>query len=554
MALNRICVKSLKITEFRIFRNIQIDFNKPITLITGRNGTAKSTLLGMLAQPFSFDSKKDCSVYIDNYHGLDLTKYVDIAGNRFTYPCDKVFRLSKAHDTPDKKYLYETELDGLNLKENPDSPLKTKRLLTVRQARSGNKLRFVTGPAIEGSESISHNSGEGNFPHPVIYLSLGRLYPLAELKNCEISEDHEKLDAKEAQWYSKAYKEIFAIVDEEPESGLMDTKEKKRSIVPLTLEYDGESCSAGQDNVGRILTALLSFRRLKEKLGKKYRGGLLLIDEVDATLHPDSQVKLIELLRREREELSLQIVVTTHSLYLIQHCSTVMRKNVGIIHISKDSGALEIESSATIEMIESNLKNEAILPQKSKKGKKVSVIVQDGEAVKLFKYIVKQNPFFKDKISISNIKGKRIDKSTHISGDYLRIIADNASKIPELKNVIFVPDGDMQWAKNSKNKNVVALPGNEPIEKQIYDMLNSLPANDVFWKNCSGKYYNKSVAIGNSVNLNASDTKSVKKWYCSQKPYWGLSLSIVFDKYFENHKSECEKFLSALREIVKRCL
>ena len=156
MATGKISVKSLKIKEFRKFRDNQIDFNKPITLITGRNGTAKSTLLGMLAQPFSFDSKKDCSAYIDNYHGLDLTKYVDIAGNLFTYPCDKVFRLSKAHDTPDKKYLYETELDGLNLNENPDSPLKTKRLLTVRQARSGNKLRFVTGPAIEGSESISH--------------------------------------------------------------------------------------------------------------------------------------------------------------------------------------------------------------------------------------------------------------------------------------------------------------------------------------------------------------------------------------------------------------
>lgn len=554
MATGKISVKSLKIKEFRKFRDNQIDFNKPITLITGRNGTAKSTLLGMLAQPFSFDSKKDCSVYIDNYHGLDLTKYVDIAGNLFTYPCDKVFRLSKAHDTPDKKYLYETELDGLNLNENPDSPLKTKRLLTVRQARSGNKLRFVTGPAIEGSESISHNSGEGNFPHPVIYLSLGRLYPLAELKKCEISEDHEKLDAKEAQWYSKAYKEIFAIVDEEPESGLMDTKEKKRSIVPLTPEYDGESCSAGQDNVGRILTALLSFRRLKEKLGKKYRGGLLLIDEVDATLHPDSQVKLIELLRREREELSLQIVVTTHSLYLIQHCSTVMRKNVGIIHISKDSGVLEIESSATIEMIESNLKNKAFLPQKNKKVKKVSVILEDGEAVKLFKYLIKQNPFFKGKISISNIKGKSKNKPTHISGDYLRLFADNASKIPELENVIFVPDGDMLWAKNSKNKNVVALPGNEPIEKQICDMLFSLPANDNFWKNCSGKYYNKSVAIGNFVNLDATDIDAVKKWYCEQKPYWGTGLSIVFDKYYEKHKPECEKFLNALREIVKRCL
>lgn len=554
MATGKISVKSLKIKEFRKFRDNQIDFNKPITLITGQNGTAKSTLLGMLAQPFSFDSKEDCSAYISNYHGLDLTEYVDIAGNRFTYPCDKIFRLSKAHDTPNKKYLYETELDGLDLNDDSDSPLKTKRLLTVQQARSGNKLRFVTGPAIPGSESISHNSGEGNFPHPVIYLSLGRLFPLAELKSCEISEDHEKLNPDEAKWYSNSYKEIFAIVDEEPESGLMDTKEKKRSVVPLTHEYDGESCSAGQDNVGRILTALLSFHRLKEKLGEKYRGGLLLIDEVDATLHPDSQVKLIELLRRECENLWLQIVVTTHSLYLIRHCSTVMRKNAGIIHISREGDVLEIESDATIEMIEANLKNVAIPPQKRKKGAKVSVILEDGEAVKLFKYLIKQSPFFKGKISIANIKGKRKDKPTHISGDYLRLFADNAGKIPELEKVIFVPDGDMQWVKNSKNKNVVALPGKEPIEKQIYDMLNSLSANDIFWKNCSGKYYRKGVAIGNNVNLDVTDIDAVKKWYCNQKPFWGSGLSIVFDKYYQTHKQECEKFLDALREIVKRCL
>ena len=505
----------------------------------------------MLAQPFSFDSKNDCSAYISNYHGLNLTEYVDIAGNLFTYPCDKIFRLSKAHDTPDKKYLYETELDGLNLTEDSDSPLKTKRLLTVRQARSGNKLRFVTGPAIQGSESISHNSGEGNFPHPVIYLSLGRLFPLAELKNCEISENHEKLNPNEAKWYSNSYKEIFALVDEEPESGLMDTKEKKRSVVPLTHEYDGESCSAGQDNVGRILTALLSFRRLKEELNEKYRGGLLLIDEFDATLHPASQIKLIEMLRRECGNLSLQVVVTTHSMYLIEYCSTIMRYSVGIVHICEIDGNLKVNSDASIENIKLDLKNKALPLPKPDRPDKISVVLEDGEAILFFKYLLNKDKTLKRKLMIANIDGKKVN---NLSGQYLEIFANNAKKIPELQNLIFVPDGDMNWAKKSKNKKVVKLPGSTPIEREIYEMLSSMSASAEFWNKCKGCNYTKKVAIGNYAGMDVSDINAVKNWYGQQKVYWGRGLCVVFNEYYKEHQKECDKFLDSLRNIVDLCI
>ena len=544
-----ISVSSLIITKFRKFDNQTVEFKKPITLITGQNGTAKSTLLGMLAQPFSFGSEKDKekqdnSVYIGNYHDLKLFSYNDIAGRSYTYPCDKIFRLSKLHDTLEKEYLYETKIEGIDFNVDSNSPLKTKKLLTVKQGRSG-RLRFVTGPGIK--ETITHNSGEGNFPHPVIYLSLGRLRPLAEVKSCNIVPE-KVLDESEYQRYNEAYKEIFSIVDEEPQSGLMETKEKKRSIVPLAEDYDGESCSAGQDNIGRILTALLSFRRLKEELKDKYRGGLLLIDELDATLHPSSQVRLMKLLCRVREELSLQIVTTTHSLYLIEHCETVFKKSAGIIHIRNKNGDLEVNSEASLEDIKADLKNEAIPPSKRKTPRKISVILEDGEAVRLFKYLIKQDSFLKNKISIANIKGKKsIDKASKISGCYLQIFADNAEKIPELQKVIFVPDGDMSWAKNSKNKNIVSLPGDKAIEIQIFEMLS-----DAFWESCEGRNYSKSVAIGNYPKSDLQTIDGIKKWYSKQRPYWGRERKIVLEKYYQTNKKLCDAFLSKLRKIVYR--
>ena len=94
-------VVSLKIDAFRRFRNITLPFNDKVTLIVGQNGTSKSTLLGMLAQPFSFGvvrgktaRKADASSYTKNYHGLKLHECEDLTGKPFMYDCDDVFRLS----------------------------------------------------------------------------------------------------------------------------------------------------------------------------------------------------------------------------------------------------------------------------------------------------------------------------------------------------------------------------------------------------------------------------------------------------------------------------
>lgn len=130
----------LKIETFRRFKNITIPFSPNVTLIAGQNGTSKSTLLGMLAQPFSFGKvrgkqarSKDQSSYTDNYHGLVLTDYVDLSGRYFMYDCDNVFRLSKEHDSNDNIYQYETVLD--NIIPAPNSPLVNNTLFTCNRKR-----------------------------------------------------------------------------------------------------------------------------------------------------------------------------------------------------------------------------------------------------------------------------------------------------------------------------------------------------------------------------------------------------------------------------------
>jgi len=556
-------VEMLKITEFRKFKNCEIRFLKRITFLAGQNGTAKSTVLGMLAQPFSFGSARrstdvDGSTYVSTYHGLRLDDFLDISGKSYTYDCDKIFRLSKKFDTPDKKYLYETIISGVDYSVETDSHLKGKKLLTVRQPRSGGQLRFVTGPGKE--DAITHNAGEGNFPHPVIYLSLGRLLPLAEVKDCCITSEVGRLSEEEQSLYVKAYKRIFSLVDENPASGLMEATGKSKSIVPIDTYYDGESCSAGQDNIGRILTALLSFRRLKDSLGEKYRGGLLLIDEIDATLHPASQYRLIEVVNDYAKELDLQVVVTTHSLFLIDSCCrSKLSKDIGIVHIRKFTAQLKVDSECSSEDLELELKNESMPPPKKTGPEKVSVLLEDSVAVSLLKFLTKKSEVLNHHLEIANISKKIGQRSStaSLSGNYLEILPNNAKKIPLLKKLVIVPDGDMgdegKWASKTDNPNVLPLPGTRPIETQMYELLRKISDEDPFWGKCLGRNYAKPNAVGDD-DLDLDDIDAIKKWFKRQVKYWGRGNAIAYERYYQEYRSICDAFLKKLEVIYKRCV
>ena len=94
-----------------------------------------------------------------------------------------------------------------------------------------------------------------------------------------------------------------------------------------TENYGHLGNSAGQDNIGQIISSLISFKRLKEKLKKDYKGGILLIDEVDATLYAAAQIKLIKVLNRFAKSLNLQVVFTTHSIEILEYISNEINSN-----------------------------------------------------------------------------------------------------------------------------------------------------------------------------------------------------------------------------------
>ena len=53
--MSKTLLKKLKIQKFRGLSNTEISFGTDLTVLCGKNGTAKSSILGIAAQIFSFD-------------------------------------------------------------------------------------------------------------------------------------------------------------------------------------------------------------------------------------------------------------------------------------------------------------------------------------------------------------------------------------------------------------------------------------------------------------------------------------------------------------------
>lgn len=165
-------------------------------------------------------------------------------------------------------------------------------------------------------EKGDKRKGSGYIQLPVIYLSLKRLFPIGEDDKIQQSQNIE-LNADEIKIYQELHNEILISLDNIIKADYLESP-NKNTLGVNTDYYDWVQNSAGQDNIGKIILAILSFRRLKNDFPNDYKGGIFVIDEIDATMYPASQNKLIEVLRKYSSKLSVQIIFTTHSLSLLE--------------------------------------------------------------------------------------------------------------------------------------------------------------------------------------------------------------------------------------------
>jgi energy-coupling factor transporter ATP-binding protein EcfA2 len=490
-------VNKVTIRKFRHLRNIELVFGERLTAIAGQNGTGKSSVLGLVGHAFKFPA---------DYKTLNekqfATQYSEIF--RFSYP---------DYDKP-KDHDYTIELDS-----GESIPV----LSYDRKERGKERsLRLRVGKSIKE---------EGKVTFPVIYLGLRRLFPLAQ----ESSVKHEVkvLSREQTQKYQNLHNEILLLNEQiTPEYVEVFSKSFYAS---KTGKYDCFGNSAGQDNIGQILTAILSFEKLKELMRDSYPGGIVLIDEIDATLYPAAQIKLVEKLFRLSQDLDLQVIFTTHSTDVVE---TMMdpkyHEHSKVIYLYDAGGVKNVQDQITIEEIINDLKVQ--LPIR-KKPEKITVFCEDYEA----------------RLWISNLLGNRLRQ--HISfvhdcfgGSELVAIANK--RIPLFYRSIFVLDGDQEQAlKRNRCPRVILLPGQNRPENIFHEFLRNLPPDDKLWGPVGG--YTQQFCFRDQPNINP-DRNVMKEWFNNQKRYWGRGCSKLFNRWKEANPVLADTFKAEFEDIIKK--
>ncbi|MDO9012653.1 MAG: AAA family ATPase [Gallionella sp.] len=442
-------LKKLIIEKFRALNNVEIEFGDHITVVCGKNGTSKSSILGIAAQIFNFEKDwvKD-----------EAVSFQQITGGSFKSQYSEHFRISEKFDVPGSMTVNIELFDGYT------NQVATAKLELMKRGKSPR-------PVVRNNSTATGNTSR-NFTHPVIFLSLKRLYPIAD-------RDYKVIDFEYLQKHKQDFIGLTNELLNRNSSFATGTQGTINSAVAHGDNYDQESVSAGEDNAGQIILALMSFRKLKEEY-PDYKGGLLLIDEADAGLFPTAQVNLLKMLDRMCKSLNLQVVMTSHSPTLIEYAfeqSQKFRKKFKTVYLSNTYGDVQVKQDWSWTQINDDIRDasrglvstapDTFLP-------KVNVYFEDKEAADFFAALMIRQPVKKFMTLMTEV--------TLGCGHYLTLIK---SKVPEFaeKGIVCL-DSDVAQQLEGKNfRTVVLLPGNLPPDQLIFEHLYNLPADHEFWKN-----------------------------------------------------------------------
>ncbi len=517
-------ITKISIKKFRGFKNVEFDLGTHLTVISGQNGTQKTTILGMLSQPFS-----------NTETGNPMKMEKPLCGGSFKSAYSDKFKFSEIFD---KAGEHEWTL-FFDDKETPSYTVES-----IHRDKKAGTIRFWQ----KGDKS----KGSGYIQLPVIYLSLKRLLPLGEDNKLKTSTDF-TLTEEEFNFYQKWHNKILILTrakDKIISSDYLSSTDKQ-TLGANTDHYDWHTNSAGQDNISKILLAILSFKRLKEKYKSEYNGGILAIDEIDTTFYPGSQVKLIEALIQFSSKFNIQIIFTTHSLTILSETSKIQddvrRENqVKLMFLTKTDGQVDIKKNIDYEYIKNHLNRS--LSGKTQT-KKIDVYTEDKEGAIFVKSLLGQKTKHLNFIDISLGCGNLIQLAS--------------SKVPSFifPNSIIFLDGDVktenkQYNRVKKIKNITLLPTNKSPEQLISSFLDDLPDAHPLWSEIDKTFDHQFCFQDYSNEEIQNNRDNAKKWFNLHISLWGRNASKVLNYWKKENKELVENFnndfVKLHKEIIKK--
>ncbi|MBX7046308.1 MAG: ATP-binding protein [Ignavibacteria bacterium] len=199
--------------------------------------------------------------------------------------------------------------------------LQDRRFKSFRAEKS--LIRHRGNLSYEMLDPIGYELGHAIFPRPIEdYLDF-----LNDISSRNTA------DLKRRRVKSKFYE--FAILCEKiltDNNKIQFVKQRENNLLKLNLDGKFDIDFYNASSSIKQLSGLILFLKYYAR-----EGGLLIIDEPEMNLHPDTQVKLLEILSI-LVSLGVNILITTHSPYFMAHLNNLINEN-------KDKNVLRKQSN-----------------------------------------------------------------------------------------------------------------------------------------------------------------------------------------------------------------
>jgi putative ATP-dependent endonuclease of OLD family len=324
---------SLSLSNFRKFKVLNISFNNGLNLLVGENDSGKTAIIDAIKYVLHTQSHEFIRPCIEDFH---LSGNEDEAKRSEVFVIECVFKGFKDYEAKSflewigfdsdngfvlRVWLKGTRKDGrvyYDLRAGSDKEghqlggevrdlLRATYLKPLRDAESeltpkrGSRLSQILDSHDQFSDKEDH-----------------RLKRILRLTNKAIENYFSKYDGKDLLGDINGYLEDFSIKDNSLSSKFQVGDNSLKSILEkLSLKLFGQKISGnnfqglGSNNILYIAAELLLLKKLN------YSGlKLALIEEIEAHLHPQAQIRLIDAIQKIGEENNIQFILTSHSTNL----------------------------------------------------------------------------------------------------------------------------------------------------------------------------------------------------------------------------------------------
>ena len=282
------------------------------------------------------------------------------------------------------------------------------------------------------------------------------------------------------------------------------------------------------------------------------------IDELDATLHPLAQQKLLDYIYDKAKDLGIQIIFTTHSLGLLEYLCTKTDHNrtdqlngYELISVYNANGPLVIQRNPSYDYIYKDL----MATYNSPFMREIDVFSEDEEA----------RFFIERLLAPYSYRFRLID----CSFGFDQLMSMLTSDPKNFSQYLYIVDGDVsdaaieqyiQRARPSQIKKcILKLPGDTRPEQVIWDYLVSMSGQHPFFQKFGSHmgYSLRSLQLSGPLTETYSgyvrEREKYKKWFQDNRqlivdvfPYWIKDNKQVLQSFIDS-------FIEAFNYTAERC-